>query len=290
MRKRVSVLICEPNKLYSGLMSDAFHSVRHRIRVVAHASSTSEIIDALRDAHPEVAVININLKDGLLAGIRVLPNIRKISPVTRTLLVLESSVPELVVEAFSLGADGVFCQNQPFEVLCRSVEAISRGQIWASTAELRYVLEAFVKSSKRRKLDPRAESRMTRSESAVVHLAAAGLSNREIATQLGLAEHTVKNYLYRVFDKLGVSNRVELLLSCLDQEEASHEVETVGTQEAASHSAEKRSQHGDAEKQIRNATRKASVPVGMPPSAAAPVISSTVAEGNSAATKGRAIF
>ena len=63
------------------------------------------------------------------------------------------------------------------------------------------------------------EGRVTRREAAVVRLAVEGLSNREIAQQLTLTEHTVKNYLFRVFDKLGVSNRVELVLCCLDQEE-----------------------------------------------------------------------
>ena len=239
-KKKLSVLISDPNQLYGALLRQAFHVVRHRFHLVAYASNESEIIAALRDKRPEVAIINVNLKDGPLAGIRLLPEIRKISPGTRTLLVLESSDRELVIEAFSLGADGIFCQDQPFEALCRSVEALSRGQIWANTAELRYVLEAFVKASKRRKLDPIAEGRMTSSEQAVVRLAAEGLTNREIAAQLGLTEHTVKNYLYRVFDKLGVSNRVELLLSCLDQENASREADPVRTQETESHSAGKR--------------------------------------------------
>ena len=70
---------------------------------------------------------------------------------------------------------------------------------------------------------------VTKREAGVVRWAVEGLSNREIARKLGLAEHTVKNYLFRVFDKLGVSNRVELVLSCLRlrQEEAAHERQLV---------------------------------------------------------------
>jgi DNA-binding NarL/FixJ family response regulator len=236
MHKQLRVLISEPNAMYCGLIRKAFEAVRNRFQVVACASSIIEITTAIDEARPEVAVISINLQDGHLAGLQILPQIRKFSPGIRTLIVLESSDRELVIEAFRLGADGVFCRNQSFELLCRSVEAVSRGQIWANTAELRYVMEAFVNSSKRRKLRPRAERHMTKSESAVVSLAVAGLPNREIATQLGLTEHTVKNYLYRVFNKLGVSNRVELVLSCLSQEDASHEASTVRTLEVESHS------------------------------------------------------
>ncbi len=72
-------------------------------------------------------------------------------------------------------------------------------------------------------MDSNVESRMTKREAEVVRLAVEGLSNREIGQQLGLTEHTVKNYLFRVFDKLGVSNRVELVLSCLRQEEDARE-------------------------------------------------------------------
>ena len=103
------------------------------------------------------------------------------------------------------------------------MDALARGQIWANTTELRYVLDEFVRAPKQRKVDPAVEKRMTKRESDVVRLAVEGLSNREIARELGLTEHTVKNYLFRIFDKLGVSNRVELVLSCLRQEEVARE-------------------------------------------------------------------
>ena len=64
---------------------------------------------------------------------------------------------------------------------------------------------------------------MTTREAEVARFAVEGFSNREIARELGITEHTVKNYLFKIFDKLGVSNRVELVLSCLRQEEAARE-------------------------------------------------------------------
>jgi DNA-binding NarL/FixJ family response regulator len=130
---------------------------------------------------------------------------------------------ELVIDAFRLGAVGVFSRNGPFERLCKSVEVVSQGQIWATSEELHYVLTAFAKSPKPPKLDPKVESRITVREAAVVRLAIEGLSNREIALRLALTEHTVKNYMFRVFDKLGVSNRVELVLASLRQEERARE-------------------------------------------------------------------
>src|ERR1019366_7093070 len=203
MPTKISVLISDSTKMHCDLLRKAFYSVRHRFQVVA--------------------VLSSDLQDGPLSGIRILPEIRRSHPETKILLVMASPNKELIIDAFRLGAVGVFSRNSPFDLLCKSVEVVCRGQVWANAEELHYVLRAFAKSPKPPKLDPRVESRITRREAAVVRLAIEGLSNREIARQLTLSEHTVKNYLFRVFDKLGVSNRVELVLSCLHQEEQARE-------------------------------------------------------------------
>lgn len=226
---RTTVVISEASKMYCDLLSKAFSAVRERFDVVASASNTAEVLTVLHEHRPQVAIISDNLEDGPLAGIRILPEVRRINPDTRILVAMGSMDRELVIEAFRFGADGVFCRNSPFEQLCKSVDAISRGQIWANATELRYVLDEFTRAPKQLRVDRTVENRMTKREADVVRLAVEGLSNREIARELGLTEHTVKNYLFRIFDKLGVSNRVELVLSCLRQEEAAREEAEVET-------------------------------------------------------------
>jgi DNA-binding NarL/FixJ family response regulator len=220
---RTSVLVTEASKMYCDLLSMAFLAVPDRFHVVATAFTAADILAHVREHQPSVAIISDNLEDGPLSVLRILPEVRKANPETRILLAMSSSDRELVIEAFRFGADGVFCRNSPFDMLCKSVDALAKGQIWANSKELRYVMEEFMRAPKQRKVDPTVENRMTKREGDVVRLAVEGLSNREIAGQLGLTEHTVKNYLFRVFDKLGVSNRVELVLSCLRQEEAARE-------------------------------------------------------------------
>jgi DNA-binding NarL/FixJ family response regulator len=213
--------------MYCDLLKRAFLAVPERFEVVACASKTAEILALIQERRPKVAIISDNLEDGPLTGLRILPEVRRANLETRILLAMGSSNRELVIEAFRFGADGVFCRNSPFELLCKSVDALSQGQIWANATELRYVLDEFTRAPKQRKVDPTVENRMTKREGDVVRLAVEGLSNREIARELGLTEHTVKNYLFRIFDKLGVSNRVELVLSCLRQEEVAREEATV---------------------------------------------------------------
>jgi DNA-binding NarL/FixJ family response regulator len=220
---RTKVLISEASKMYCDLLSRAFLQVPERFEVVASACSSVEILALVQKRRPKVAIISDSLEDGPLTGLRLLPEVRRANAETRILVAMTSMDRELVIEAFRLGADGVFWRNSPFDMLCKSVDALAQGQIWANSTELRYVMEEFTRVPRQRKVDPTVENRMTKRETDVVRLAVEGMSNREIARELGLTEHTVKNYLFRVFDKLGVSNRVELVLSCLRQEEAARE-------------------------------------------------------------------
>ena len=224
-----SLLISEASKMYCDLLTKAFLTVPGRFAVVACASNTAELVTFVQEYRPKVAIVSDTLEDGPLTGLRILSDVRRANPETRILVAMGSMDRELVTEAFRSGADGVFCRNSPFELLCKSVDALAQGQIWANATELRYVLEEFTRAPKQRKVDPSVENRMTKRETDVVKLAVEGLSNREIARELGLTEHTVKNYLFRVFDKLGVSNRVELVLSCLRQEETARDEATVGS-------------------------------------------------------------
>ena len=218
MRTQITVLISESTKMNCDLLHRAFGSARNRFQVVAYASSTVDVIDALQQHRPQVAVISSDLQDGPLSGLKIVPEIRRSHPETKILVVMASPTAEVVIDAFRFGAVGVFSRNSPFDLFCKSIEVVSRGQIWANSEELNQVLGAFAKAPTPRKLDTIVESRITRREADVVRLAVEGLSNREIARQLALTEHTVKNYLFRVFDKLGVSNRVELVLYCLDRD------------------------------------------------------------------------
>jgi DNA-binding NarL/FixJ family response regulator len=123
-RKRTSLLISEASKLYCDLLSTAFYGVRGRFHVVAAVSNTTETLAALREHSPQVAIISDTLEDGALAGIQILPEIRRITPDSRILLVMGAPDRDLVIEAFRFGADGVFCRNSPFDLLCKSLDAM----------------------------------------------------------------------------------------------------------------------------------------------------------------------
>jgi DNA-binding NarL/FixJ family response regulator len=130
-------------------------------------------------------------------------------------MLLDASERTPVIEAFRCGARGVFCRTEPLKLLAKSIRCVHEGQIWASSSELQFLLEAVAEPVPMSFLSANGDALLSTRELDVVRCVAEGLSNREIAQRLTLREHTVKNYLFRIFDKLGVSSRVEVVLYAL---------------------------------------------------------------------------
>jgi DNA-binding NarL/FixJ family response regulator len=143
----------------------------------------------------------------------VIRHVHLSQPRTAQVLLMENPDRDAVVSAFRSGAQGLFCQSHhPFQLLCRCVQAVHQGQIWIGNDHLRFLIDAVTHVPGLRVVNSQGSQLLTPREEQVVALAADGLSNREIAQELGLSEHTVKKYLFRIFEKVGVSNRVELVL------------------------------------------------------------------------------
>ena len=158
-------------------------------------------------------MINANLADGPLTGFGLLKEIRDSHPAIRSVLLLESHDDDLIVDAFRGGARGVICRSQMgLKELCKCIRCVHEGQIWANSKQLQIVLDAFADAVPLRAFDGKGKNLLSAREDQVVQLVAEGFSNREMARKLNWSEHTVKNYLFRIFDKLGVSGRVELAL------------------------------------------------------------------------------
>ena len=126
-------------------------------------------------------------------------------------MLLDSSERSSVTAAFRAGAQGVFCRTEPLRLLAKCIHCVQNGQIWANNTELQFLLDTLVQPATNDSLNLK-EGLLSGREIDVVRCVVEGLSNREIAQRLTLTEHTVKNYLFRIFDKLGVSSRVEVVL------------------------------------------------------------------------------
>jgi DNA-binding NarL/FixJ family response regulator len=95
--------------------------------------------------------------------------------------------------------------------------------VWASSKEFHFVIDALGSTLPARSICQKGSGLLTKREEGVVHLVSEGLTNRDISQQLNLSEHTVRNYLFRIFNKLGTSNRRELALYAIDRRDRDHQ-------------------------------------------------------------------
>ncbi|MGA2571297.1 MAG: response regulator transcription factor [Terracidiphilus sp.] len=187
-------------------------------RVAACSETVNEALEAVRANDVDIALIGSTLMDGLNSGFVALQKIREAAPGVKSVLLLEHDEDHLVTAAFRAGAKGVFFpSNEDSKSLCRCVKQVNAGQVWANSAQLHEVLKALSRSAPIQVVNAAGEQLLTPREAEVVQLVADGLTNLRIAKELGLSEHTVRNNLFRIFDKLGVSTRVELALYAINQ-------------------------------------------------------------------------
>ena len=226
-RSQISVLIANPHSLAREFLVSALKRHQH-FKVSDSATTSSDVLDAIQSASPDVALITATLADGPLSGFGALRQIRESNPEVKTVILLNAPEHNLVVDAFRAGARGVFVMSSSnFRSLCRCIEQVHAGQIWANSSELSEVMEAFSQLAPIRVVNADGMRLLTKREEDVVRLLAEGMQNRDIAKELKLSEHTVRNYLFHIFEKLGVSSRVELVLYAVS---SSKRMQSAGSQ------------------------------------------------------------
>jgi DNA-binding NarL/FixJ family response regulator len=216
--ERISVLVITPDNITAELLRSAFtHERKRSFEVQTLIGSSQKIIAKLEVHKPNVALVCDELQDSPHAGFKVLQKLQESHQQTAAVMLLQRLKPDCVVEAFREGARGVFSRDQSLKSLSKCIQTVHQGQYWASNEDLGHIMGALALLKPLRLNNAEGMPLLTRREEDVVRLVADGLKNGEVAQRLNVAEHTVRNYLYRIFDKLGVSNRVELILYAYNQ-------------------------------------------------------------------------
>jgi two-component system, NarL family, nitrate/nitrite response regulator NarL len=207
----IRVLAADSTRMSSQLLATALERDKH-FQVLDYPADGQEILSVVMSERPAVVILSAEVDGNPRKGFDLAREIHSRRPEIQVVMLLDSSEREAVLEAFRAGASGVFSRNESLKSLAKCICCVSQGQVWANSRELRYLLEALGGALPMRVLDAKGRELLSRREQEVVGCVAEGLSNREVAQRLGLTEHTVKNYLFRIFDKLGVSKRVEVAL------------------------------------------------------------------------------
>jgi len=207
-RGKISVLLADSSPVQRQLLAEALRQQGFSV-----SSSPADVGAILQELEQERYDILVMSASQILAEVSPLRTIHLNMPDIGKIVLLDSDTREGVVQAFRAGARGIFClADSSFASLCECVQRVYRGEIWATARQLRYLLDSVSHAPTLQVLTAAGDRLLTSREEQVVALVADGLSNRNIATELGLSEHTVKKYLFRIFEKLGISNRVELVL------------------------------------------------------------------------------
>jgi DNA-binding NarL/FixJ family response regulator len=208
----IRILIADASRMACQLMATAFEHNPYAVEVTALAVDASELRRAVKETQPDVAVVSTSLKEGRRMGFQAARELWISGSDTKVIMLIDGSTRAMVIEAFRAGARGVVCRDDPFETLCKSIHVVHQGQVWVRTDQLLHLIGYMVQTAPPAIGDINESRLLTKREQGVVRLVSEGLTNREISRQLNLSEHTVRNYLFRIFNKLGTSTRVELAL------------------------------------------------------------------------------
>lgn len=212
----IRVLVADDTQIHTQLLADALRRDRH-LEVINSPARSRDLMEAVKLHRVEVVVLSSNLDEEPLRGFEILRQLRASDPGIQAVILLDSSKREAVLQAFRAGAKGIFNRDDSVETLSKCIRSVHQGQIWANSQQMSFAVEALASSPVVRAVDSSGLSLLSKREMDVVRGLAEGLTNREIAERLKLSQHTIKNYLFRVYDKLGVSNRLELLFMTLTQ-------------------------------------------------------------------------
>jgi len=214
--RAVRVMVADSSRIHTQLLSEALQR-DPELDVVTWNGDPRGLVAAALAGDVNVLAVSSALDGQPSRGLETLREVRAARPSIRAVVLLDSRKPEAILDAFRAGARGVFNRDSSIEMFCKCIRSVHQGQIWADSADVALVIEALASAPRMRLPAPDGLNLLSKRECEVVQCLVQGLTNREIAERMGLSPHTVKNYLFRVFDKLGVSNRTELLFMTLSQ-------------------------------------------------------------------------
>ena len=219
----IRVLIADSNRMQSQLLIGALR--RHpEFQITACEMETVSILRSVTERYPRVALLSTGVSAHIPETLMALRRFHLSHPEIPKVLLVDSVDRGGVISAFRSGARGIFSiSDANLRLLRKCLLRVAAGQVWANTEQLNYMLDLVSEVPSLRVLNANGERLLTQREEQVVALVAEGLGNRQIARELNLSEHTVRNYLFRIFNKLGTSNRLELALYAISHKETGKE-------------------------------------------------------------------
>jgi DNA-binding NarL/FixJ family response regulator len=207
----VPVLVIDATPMGAQLLATAI-ARDHKFTVTRSIANMQDALPAIEREDHQIALVSTNLENDSVLGLQLIRRMRQVRPEVRTIALIDFPKRELIIEVFRAGARGILSRTDAASQLGRAINSVNKGEIWASAEQLAIVLDSLADLPTERLTDVKGNALLSKREAEIVSCVSEGLTNREIAARLKISENTVKNYLFHTFNKLGVSNRLELVL------------------------------------------------------------------------------
>jgi len=221
LREEIAVLIADDHPIFREGLRKVLES-RPGFSVVGEAADGKQALALARQLKPQVLLLDIRMPQ--LSGMEVLRELKALEIPVHTLVLTVNLEREQIIEALQLGAQGVVLKHTAAEVLFEGVRRVLAGQYWVCCESSPDLSQAILKLEPPAAIPSRSTFGLTRRETEVVALIEGGYTDKGIAKKLALGEQTVRQYLVSIYEKLGVSNRLELVLFSVHH----HLTETLG--------------------------------------------------------------
>lgn len=206
----IRIILADSQAIYRVGIRKIF-ALEDDLRVVAQADSLENLRAAI-ERYPSDVVL---LEGALLSGsASAVPDLLRVAPNAKLIIQAVSSDESHTVELYRKGVRGIISRSISPDLLVRCVRRIAAGETWIDNQSINWVIEAY-RAQAAALVSPKSQPRLSPKEMAIITCITQGKRNKEIAFQLGTTEQVIKNYLRKIYDKLGVSDRLELALYCL---------------------------------------------------------------------------
>jgi DNA-binding NarL/FixJ family response regulator len=207
----VRVILADTQAIFRAGLRKVF-ALEDDIRVVGQAETLAQTQSAVARFSADVLIFEAALTPNPVEAVADL--LRK-NPSLRIVVVTPGADEDLTLELFRRGAHGIVSREVEPELLVDCLRKVVAGQTWLDSQGVHWVMEAY-RNQNNRPTGSRPKVQLTPKEMLIVSCVTQGMKNKEIALRVGTTEQVVKNYLRKVYDKLGVADRLELALYCLN--------------------------------------------------------------------------
>jgi DNA-binding NarL/FixJ family response regulator len=207
----IRVILADTQAIFRAGLRKIF-ALEDDIRVVGQAETLAQTLSASKKFSADVLIFESALAPNPADAVA---DLVKQSPEVRLVVVTPDSNEELTLELFRRGAHGIVSREVEPELLVDCLRKVAAGETWLDNQGIHWVMEAY-RTQSLRPTGSRPKVQLTPKEALIVSCVTQGMKNKEIASRVGTTEQVVKNYLRKVYDKLGVADRLELALYCLN--------------------------------------------------------------------------